>query len=673
MTSNRKKSGNALPFHGVVVAGSTKLEAMDKYRNAILGTDAKVYVDEDKTFSFLSSAETGGMTLFNPSNGMLNLSKSESLTSKAVFVSESHGDLEANYTICSDGCGSHVIFDDDSAITHCPVCASDLEELTEDEINEMNDEDEEIISELEGDDDFEVEEISESSVDEDEDVEVSDIDDDEEDEEDDISESSSEEDLEVIMAMEDEDEDDEDDDEDEDEEDDRPKGDDVMDIEVVPGDSDEIAAESSADNYRGIVVTARTRDAVVARYKRILSGSERVFHEDIVSEDCIIASSRDSDINYNPSTGEPTMVEADQTVENIETVVASQESGDVEVNMMVCSSEECGHFTLSDGEMTNCAVCGCELSEPVAESGDDESVEELGDEPEDTEENTEGNEDEQKVESNVNLLASTMNRIDGGKLDPEKLDLAYCGTIAGDKRWQAFYEGVPVAYATANTAAKHANIFEGAAFANAVSTGARHIGVAEILDDMGFSPVVATVHLDRDIEAEANARFEVQASKLKGDFEQIRDEYVERFTAALATASQGINRGFFKNEHNVAVQNPIKTALWGALSSVGIAQPEVLIDSAYKAHSDDYHKLVIAKAVEIMGKPLEVQNELAKSVDETVYREAHASAVTTTIADKLAGVGDNATFSEPAQTVTASDRGDHLDMQAIVAGLGRRR
>ncbi len=248
-----------------------------------------------------------------------------------------------------------------------------------------------------------------------------------------------------------------------------------------------------------------------------------------------------------------------------------------------------------------------------------------------------------------------------------KLDVTLASAINGQPQWTAFYEGNPVATARVADAGKNADMFDKANFGHAVIAGAKHVGVKAILTEMGFKPVTCTAHIPKII----NEKVAEQVATARATVDQERGEFTERFMAAMASAAIGINRGFFTD-----LQNPVKKALWNAMASAGIKNPEVLIDQAFRESGDEYHKTLFAKANDIISKPLEVQESLAKAILGTSYMGvAQASAMAPALEDRLANMGTVTAGAEPASAapapVAAAPAGNS-QITAVVAGLGRR-
>lgn len=250
-----------------------------------------------------------------------------------------------------------------------------------------------------------------------------------------------------------------------------------------------------------------------------------------------------------------------------------------------------------------------------------------------------------------------------------KLDVSYSGDVAGKSIWTAYYDGRPVAIATKATAGKNADIFDDAAFGQAVIAGARQNGVKQILTELGFQPLTQTVAVNTKLAA----RVEAAVATASQQMEDKQKQYHERFMAALSTAAIGINRGFFAN-----ISNPVKAGLQSSLSSAGVRNPDVLIDNVFKAQADAYHKALFDKALEILAHSDEAQEEIAKAVLGSNYMTTTASTE-----DQMTQIGnmgwprkvvaeDSGTGS--SQVATASEDANLMTrINKTVATLGRRR
>lgn len=384
-----------------------------------------------------------------------------------------------------------------------------------------------------------------------------------------------------------------------------------------------------------IVAVASNKDEAIMQYASMCLSGEFVEN---ISEDT-------GNTFYSASSADQVLFDPRDGSFNIRSRLVSASTDTIDDDMVahycVCSSADCGsHIISSSSAISNCPVCASDVAEPEVELDDDDDIKDLESETETETSDPDSNldfsvvddsndeeESESKCESsNKKTLEHVLSFVSGGQsVSSANLNVAYCGNVGGLKSWIAFYNGQPVAKATSVSAAKHANIFEEPAYANATIAGANELGVAEILDSMGFEASMSSVAMSDEFKKSIlNAHFKDKMRAMAAQVEkEISDKnalFVEQFKAALATAAVGINRGFFKDH-----TNPVKSALASALAATGIRQPESILDGVYRQHSDNYHQRLFAKAEEIMEKPLDVQNELAKAVSESNYMESVSS------------------------------------------------
>lgn len=615
-------SGNskAMPFHGILAMGNTKDEAVNRYRLLALGKGVSAMKDAGGNLAFVTHASNKIAEMFNPQSGELDLSRDDSILSKLQFEAKA-GEVEANHYVCESGCGLHMVYDSESLVKHCPSCTTAI----------ASDEDEDDVEET--DDDLE----DEDSEEEDEDMESESADDDEESEEDDSEEDEDgeEDDEEEIEGGSD---DDEADDEEESDEDDEESDEEDDDADEEESDDE----EEEDDSGEPLVIAADSKEKAIEIYRQNRVG--------------------------------------------IATAATS-----VEVDYVLCSSQECNaHIITEDPSLTQCPACESDVKQPeaapVSQSGEDEEEEESDDTdleviPDDEEESEE---DEDTSESNSqpnsgnnmnveNVTVDMLSQVNDTAEDAHKgLDVSFSRAVAGAPMWTAYFNGLPVATASKSNAGKNADIFEDAAFGQAVIAGARHVGVVATLNEMGFKGIAHEISLNSVVTDRVNA----QVAEAKAGLDRDRQEHAERLMAALATAAIGINRGFFQD-----TANPVKAALWNAMSSAGVKNAEVLIDNAFRTSNDDYHRTLFAKASEIIGKPLEVQESLSKAVLGTNYMNAPTATASSNsnsnFEDRLelgrstATASDKEEEAKPNQESLSGNDGERISR--AIAGLGRRR
>jgi hypothetical protein len=551
-------------YQGVIAAGKDKDTAISNYRNALMGRNI-VSLASDK-LSFIASDDFH--TMFNPTNGELDLEVAP-IDKDLEFKSENSADFgQANWMICADGCGSHIVFENEKTeMKFCPICASALgEPEVAADANAIADE---IQTET-----VEVADANKTESEEDESIadaaagaEIVDLTDEE-----DLSEESDEDDEENVP----EDEEDEDSSED--------------------NTSDE--DESSESSLSGIVVASASKEKALALYKNAVAGKGL---KAVVSESgASFLTSVSADISFDPTDGE-SLVKEVKTFELNDEEKATLSSD--EAHYQVCSATSgCGSHVVSSLSVSNCPVCSGTLADPVSESEEDEESMEEDDSVEDesTEEVAEPSD-----EVTMNLLEDAA--------DTDSLSVSWSPNfVEGKDAWLASLNGMPVAYATRENSGKNLDIFNDTAFGRAVCAQAKS-GSKAALAEFGFKAFVVKASVKQKVQSQVDS----QVAETRTALSEENKMYQARFLAALSTAAVGINRGFF-----AGLNNPVKQQLWESLNAVGIQDAEVLIDNVLSTSSDLYHKVLFDKAQEILSKSAEVQDELAQTVLGTNYQKA---------------------------------------------------
>ena len=702
---------NKVPVFGVIVSGVDRDDATTRYLDAINGNSVSLYTSKSSNLSILSES---GTHLYNPITSVADLEESDTPSDSMLSsYSSSDDSVTAHYTLCSDGCGAHVISSDANIAHYCPVCASELSEPDEDDgIEEFDDEvlEDDYDSEASDDEELSDAEIDAYSVTAG--ISLYSDDDDEDDEEDD--EEISDEDLESfsnVMSMiagedcdpEVEDCDDEDDDEEISDEDlesfsnvmSMIAGEDC-DPEVEDCDDEDDEWDTNEENVEhenveasnvDIVSVSDNKEDAIANYAECcISGAASKYVSSLTGHTFYSASSDSAEINFDPLLGDPNL-----EVKSVMISTSSMsESEVVDAHYMVCASEDCGaHIVTSNESMSFCPVCSSNVEEPVENENDEDDaidnddeddsefslniLDDLDDEDGDSEEEVEN----KKAINNEKALSRVLSFVAGGdKVLPSKLNVSYCGNIAGENSWIAFYNGQPIAKSTSSSAVRHTAIFDEPAYANAVIAGAEHLGISKILDEMGFKASMSSVaiaeQLERNLNKHYKEKLQAMSEQLEQEVQTKSNDYVERFVAALSTAAVGINRGFFKG-----YVNPVKQTLLNSLSAAGVRQPEIMLDNVYRSHSDDYHKLLIEKTLEIVEKPSEVQNEIAIAVSESNYMSNSSSTYNSNVnvEDRLTTMGKEVETSQSATQVAIAQNVTSFDanrLKSVVQSLGKR-
>jgi hypothetical protein len=785
-------------LRGIVVAGNSRQDVEENYRSVVTGVSVKALQPEDNSFTILSNADAD-ISLFNPLTGMLDLvTASDDLIGRMEFLaSDSEQKVTAFYSLCSDsegnGCNSHLIADDPELLKHCPVCASTLKMLDEDDINEL-------LSSSSDDEDDDCPDCSEDSI-----ISVansyeeaqeayyelvsgtaepfgirceyatilSNVDSSEFSHSPFTSKASADVDLDdfdteaiasagageqtanyyvcantegcgkhIISSSDNpvfcpscssgliEPEDD---------------------PEAIASDKEtELGKEDAINTLLGekgnIVAVAATAKEAKAQFISL----SRLENDDVHTYDCegtVVASNIDnSEFSFSPFDGE-SVSEVDVSDDFEIEIIASGSKQNIEAHHYVCSADdECGMHIVASVEVESCPSCSSGLIEPESTSSDDEEDDyDEEDEEEDFEDDDEDDDDDDfdsesaaEEEEYINSLSSedlddyldslssddeddsdddeddsdddeddsdddeddddgdddsdnTLSvssvKFKSSKRKPEdstvavsllsiassyeeydaaKLEVSCAGTIQNETTWIAFYDGMPVAKATASNALKHSDIFNKPLFGNAFLATAKENSVQEALSAFGFKEFCPEFNVESHVENEIATQVEAKVKDVEDKHQTESNDYNERMQSALATAAQGINRNFFKGIVN---PNPIKTALASSLAAAGLREPEAIIAKAFADHSDAYHKNLINKASEIVAKSIEIQNELAEAV---------AGSNPSTNTDTVVPIGTPAKLPtqkpmESTSSVSSGEKPAFSRMDAILAGLGQRK
>ena len=348
-------------------------------------------------------------------------------------------------------------------------------------------------------------------------------------------------------------------------------------------------------------------------------------------------------------------VASEHTPVLMQAIASAAEGEAVPAHHFMCVSKSCGtHVVASNESPLFCPGCSAGLIDPADvatasdedEEDDEEDFDDLNDDEEDEEESEEDEddfEDEEDDEDEAITLSVSSAKPTGGvrkkvkavaasepvtasvaplvsvaasfvamaatEMTPETVDVAYAA-VAGDSRWVAFHNGIPFAQALASVS-KVEN-FANDVFGRTFKAIAADQGVAVAMTELGFTEIKPEINVEKFVQAEVTSQVESRVAQIAEASNQAANEFNARFLAAVATASQGINSGFYKGE----AQNPIKVALATALEDSGIQGGAELVAQCFARHGDAYHKALVGKASQIMQYDLTVQNQMAQAVSD---------------------------------------------------------
>lgn len=560
-----------MKIRGITVTGNSRQQAEDAYRAVATGKSVRGYADVDNQFMILCSSESE-ITPFNPLTGDADMVEaSGDLVKQIEFQSESSDVVQqTNYVVCSSGCGAHVI-SDDIETRFCPACA---EALPDDDCPDC---DEQSQNQVQASANIEPNIASRQIL---------------------AAGKTLDEAVDAFRAL-------------------ASAG--AEDTRIC-GDI-AVATNLDQDNFRFSPFLGDENIGVGAGVKMdaIASGAEdeqiAAHHFQCMNSECelhVIASTDDTVFCPSCSSG---LIEPDDTTADNGTEGQTSLSGDDE-------DEE----DLEDGDDEESEEDESEESDEDEsedeESDDEESEDDESEEEEDLEDGDDDEEEEstssaatvRTKEPTVTLQRPMLMCVAGAETPAaSKLHVAYAGIVAGQKTAVAFYDGVPVAVATAKTAENYADMLDNPKLGQVVASAAGEIGVQPALAQMGFVDIKPQIEVPEVAAQQIEEQVASQVAEIRASATADQKDLSSRFGAALATAGQGINSGFFKD-----VQNPLITALASALTAIGMQDSEKMVRHVFNEHNDGYLKNLIAKASQIMQYDLAVQNELAEAVSGTV-------------------------------------------------------
>ena len=625
-------------FRGIVAVGNTRAQAVNRYRLAATCKGITCFVDPNNKLAFVSNANADLGNTFNPLNGNIDLDTSSEALNDLQFQAKAGDVHHAYHHQCTAGCGMHLVFDEPSFVQHCPSCATALSaEAEDDEDEDLSD------SEL---DDLDIEDAEDEEIDDSEDDDsVATASDEEESEED-----SEEDDLGEESDSSDEEESEEDSEED-----------DMADAPLV------VAASSRAEAVRVFSEQVTKQNS----FKATASASGNAImtaHYKVCASDSGCGAHIVGELALNTC---PVDGCGNALLEPNQSSVSSFDEADADDMDLIDGEDSAEEFEDEDFDADDSDETEASMSLNKSQSSDEDSDMDL---ESDAGDDDESDEDSDDVE--VDLLDDIADDV-----SDEDLDVSYSAAVGGKPAWTAYVKGAPVAMATQDTInPDHADLFGTPRFGQVAHAASKIQGVKRTLGELGFRGVKASLSVSKHVEQ----RVAALASAREEQMTQREAEFVERLQSVLATAAVGITRGFFEGQ-----VNPVREQLNSALAGVGIRNPGLIVDNALQASFEPFLRTMFEKGRDIMSKPLEVQESLARSVVETAYVPKTYSATAGDAGEhpldtRLAGIGtvvasDKAgkpaaskTESAVATAAAASDDSFNAKLMAAIGSLGRR-
>lgn len=252
-----------------------------------------------------------------------------------------------------------------------------------------------------------------------------------------------------------------------------------------------------------------------------------------------------------------------------------------------------------------------DLEDDLDDLDDDEDLEDLDDLDEEDEDDIDF-ESESSVEVELNFFEAYAG-LNEEEHDSSLLSVAYCGNIAGESTWMAFYNGYPVARCLqSNSSAPE--LFANAKFGEATKAAVNSQGIVSGLADMGYEMLKPDLDLGVSVSAKLQQMHEAEMTAVREETANAVAEVQDRFQAALASSGMAINRNVIRGK-----TNPIAETLIASLSAAGVGNAAELVNSAFEQRSDQYVQSLVTLAAEQVAKPLESQNDFAQMVSQASF------------------------------------------------------
>lgn len=578
-------------FAGILCIGNSQSAAIEAFRSVACGQDASMYTSESGTVY----ASTANADLYDPKTGSDLLSESEELTAKAEFVSNSSvASATARYTICLDGCMTHIV-SESKVVDSCPQCAASLSEVTEERIEEH------------------ALQTSASSLHREGGIVL-------------VASSISA----AMTAMRDT---------------------------LVSGEVAGYAHSTSSssfvapekvkfDPYTGMPVTSVSSEEGSSFVASVSASSENP--EDVVVH--VYSCSANCENNVTISTDEEPVFCAhcsaplvDEEAEEDETESKTFEEAEDEMEDELSSEsgedededfgededdfdEDDAMFDeddLDDLDSESCdfvAQSNADDEDDEDDFGEDEDEEDFEDDLDDLDdgdldedEDDLDDEDEDDMDSESFSISSLSAIASKTTLDPSQLSFARAqGTLP---TVHMFYNGSPIASASFNSVSNAIGeesarkVFNEEVFIRAVSAAAHEAGVEAAIAQYGFNPHVVEASISTVLARRYEEQYDRRAAEIGQTIQENNDKYKERFVAALSTSLLGISKRFWNDS-----RNPVVESLCSNLASAGIANPRPIVERAFVTNANPLLGDAVRRAQLLMTKSEVAQNEIAEAV-----------------------------------------------------------
>ena len=552
-------------LRGIVVVADTEAQVQDHFR-AVASGNYRVFESLDGETA-IATSDTADLQIMNPLNGEEMVAVPDEDKHDMTATASSGEELEAFYVACASGCGQHIIADNQELLDKCPACASDLPNLEEPELKNAKKYPEILLA---------VASSQEEAAD--------------------AYRALASGDCQTFAALCD--------------------GTMVISNQPLKFDIYRGTAASEVENHvPQIAVAANAEGNVHAHYFTTAADNREEGQLHIISSDatpifCPQTSSGLVDPAELPEQNKGTASDDDEDDEDEDDFEDDEDEDDEDEEEEDDEDDE--DEDDEDDDDLSLSLANSKSEKTSKKGGVRKKVKATA--------STQTEESEVKDENkNVATAATVSEKVAltasfvayaANDMKADTVEVAYAGNIAGEPTWVAFHNGVPFAKAVAS-AAENPATFADDSFGRAFKAVASEQGVHAAMSQLKFEEIRPVVDVEKLVQTEVESRVSAQAAELAEAASRDAAELSGRFEAALATAAQGVNRGFWKN-----LQNPVRVALASTMDSLGIQGGDELLQRAFAEHSDAYNKLILAKASEIIKLDLSVQNQLAESLND---------------------------------------------------------
>jgi predicted RNA-binding Zn-ribbon protein involved in translation (DUF1610 family) len=384
-------------------------------------------------------------------------------------------------------------------------------------------------------------------------------------------------------------------------------GDDVATDDGLDGvdDEEEVAKlEQAAVDARAKLVAKAVAKAVAKKTKVVadapMSGADSEVNQSTAPDGAGPESGADSEDNQSTAPeGSGPMSGADSEV-NQSTASTKVEAGDDEsedADTMTDVGDTDGDAGDGDGDEDDAAEPDMTGLEGLLDDSTD-STEELNDE-EASIKTTAGDDDEDDfTELDMGDVADEDGDVDLQMVDPED--------ETEEAQLVAFVNGVHTMTLVKASAGDNADVFANTSFHKALRKEAKKAGF-RALASYGFETVKIQVPLKRVVEKRVQAQLATDKAVLTASVEDVS----ANFDQCAKIAAVALTQNFYRDR-----VNPLQDQLVASLTAMGFKQAKQVVSQAMIAACPQFVEATLQLATELMGKSVELRNELSDNLSQ---------------------------------------------------------